>query len=99
MRVQPLRRIPPPLPHKEPQPALLRFKRNHAPLWKEEDIPLFRLHALPALIRNLKVAVNDDLHLVVGVGIDERGTRFEAVEARGDGVVFAVAVGGFSGCV
>ena len=86
--------ILPPLSHKKPQPAPLRLKRNHAPLRKEKHVALRRLDALPALVRDLKVTVNDDFHLVVGVGVDERGAWFEAVEAGGDGVVFAVTVGG-----
>ena len=80
-----------PLPAIKPQPPLLRLKSNHTPLGKEEDIALRRLDTLPALIRNFKVTIHDDLHLVIGIGVDERGARVEAVEARGDGVVFAAA--------
>lgn len=84
--------ILPPLATIKPQPALLRLKRNDTPLGEEKHIPLARLDALPARVRDLEVAVDDDFHLVVGVGVDERGARVEAVEARGDGVGGAVAV-------
>lgn len=86
----------PPLPAIKAQPTLLRLECNDATLRKEEDVPLRCLDALPALVRDLKIAVHDDLHLVVGVGVDERGARVEAVKARGDGVGCAVAVGAVS---
>lgn len=86
--------ILPPLPAIKPQPPLLRLERDHAPLGKEEHIALRRLDTLAALIRDFKVTVHDDLHLVVGIGVDERGAGVETVEAGGDGVVFAVTVKG-----
>ena len=83
--------ILPPLPTIKPQTPLLRLKSNHTPLGKEEDIALRRLDTLPTLIRDFEIAIHNDLHLVIGIGVDERGARVEAVEARGDGVVFAAA--------
>lgn len=73
--------IPPPLPTVKPQPALLRLKSDDTPLGKEKHISLCRFDALSALIGDFKVAVDDDLHLVVGVGVDERGAGVEAKEA------------------
>lgn len=90
------RTVLPPLPTKKPQPPVLRLECNHTALREEKDIALCSLDALSALIRDVKVAIYDNLHFVIGVGVDKRGARVEAVEAGGDGgggvggAVFAV---------
>ena len=40
---------------------------------------------LARLVFDIEAAFDDDLHLVVGVGVDERGAGFEAVESAGYG--------------
>jgi hypothetical protein len=51
-----------------------------------KHIPGLGRDALPRLaVRDLVLALNDDLHLVVGVGVDQRLALFEAVESRRDG--------------
>lgn len=74
-----------PLPTVPPQATLLRPKRNLGPLGKKEDIALDSLDAFPQLVANLKVTVNNDFHLVVGVGIDQLWTGIEAVKSSGNG--------------
>lgn len=91
---------PPPLPTKPRQPALPRPKPNHRALGEEKRIPLLRIHLLLHHIRplgvfelgDLHVAFEQDLHFVVGVGVDEFGAGEEAVESGGDGGGGVVAV-------
>ena len=87
-----LRSVLRPLPTKKSQPPFLRLERNHAALWEKEHVALCRLDTLPTLIRYFKIAVHNDLHLVIGIGVDERGARLEAVEAGGYWVFGATAV-------
>lgn len=100
--------IPSPLSTKPRQPPLLSAKPHNRALGEEKRIPLLRLHLLLDNIiaiavfelRNLHVAFEEDLHFVVGVGVDEFGARFEAVETGGDGGGGAVAVGWrLAGCM
>ena len=48
-------------------------------------VTLFRFRCLATLITDLKIAVHNDLHFIVSVGIDERCAWVETVEASGDG--------------
>ena len=75
----------PPLPHKEAQPITIRRERNLGALGKIQHIARHGVHLLARLVLDVELALDDDLHLVVGVGVDERGALFEAVEAGGDG--------------
>ena len=81
-----------PLPTKESQPPFLRLERNLAALWKKEHVALCRLDALPTLIRYFKIAIHNDFHLVIGIGVDERSARLEAVEPGGYWVLGAATV-------
>ncbi len=85
--------ILPPLSTKEPQASLHSLESNHTPLGEEKHIALCSLHALSTLIRDFKVTIDDNLHLIVSVGVNERGAGVEAVEASGDGG------GGFGGAI
>ncbi len=94
------RPIPRPLSTKPRQPTSSRPKPHDRTLGKEKGIPLLGIHLLLDHIlaisilelRNLHIAFEEDLHFVVGVGVDEFGARLEAVETGGDGVGGAVAV-------
>jgi len=77
--------ILPSLSTKEPQASLHSLESNHTPLGEEKNIALCSLHALSTLIRDFKVTIDNNLHFIVRVGVDERGARVEAVEASGDG--------------
>lgn len=50
-----------------------------------ENVALDSVHLLAGLISNVELAVDDDLHLVVSVVVDERRALLETVEAGGDG--------------
>jgi hypothetical protein len=82
-----LRTIPLPLPNKKPQSKIIRLKHNLTPLRKEKHIPLLSLHFLARLVADVEVAVDNNLDLVVGVGVFERCAFLEAVETAGDGLV------------
>ena len=69
----------------ECQSSLLSRKPDLASLGKIEYIPWPTCDLLTRLIADGKVAFQDDLHLMVGVGVVERSTRFEPVEATGNG--------------
>ena len=73
-----------PLPTKEPQPSVHRLECDLAALRKEKHISLPSLDRLPTLIRDLKVSLHDNLHLIVRVLVFEGCTWIEAVEARAD---------------
>ena len=44
------------------------------------------MNRLPALVADVKLALDNDLALVVGVGVDERGALLEPVKATADGL-------------
>lgn len=89
-----LRPILLPLPNKETQTKVVRLEGNLTPLGEEEHIALFRLDFLARLVADIKVAVDDNLNLIVRVRVHERCSLFQAVEAAADGLV---GVGGFAG--
>lgn len=89
-----LRPILLPLPNKETQTKIVRLEGNLTPLGEEEHIAFFRLDFLARLVADIKVAVDDNLNLIVRVRVHERCSLFQAVEATADGLV---GVGGFAG--
>jgi hypothetical protein len=56
-----------PLPHKKPHSKRLRLERNFAALREIKHIPLPPLHDLARLITNLKLAIHNDLHLMIRI--------------------------------
>lgn len=50
-----------------------------------KNIPRPCSHTLPSLIRDLKLTLNDDLHLVISIRVDQRLPFFKTVQAAGDG--------------
>lgn len=42
---------------------------------------------LASLVLDVKLALQDDLHLVVGVGVDKRGALFESVDTATHGLL------------
>lgn len=67
----PLRSILLPLPTEEPKPKIVRLKRNFRALGEIKHISFSSVHFLARLVRNVKAAVDDNLHLVVCVLVDE----------------------------
>jgi len=65
-----------PLPTEETQPPFYSLECDHASLRKEKHIALHCFDGLSTLIADLKVPIHDDLHLVVGVGVDEGSAWF-----------------------
>ena len=51
-----------------------------------------RLNLLAGLIRDLELAFQDDLHLIEGVFVNQRGAFFKTVETGRDGFFGVVAV-------
>lgn len=76
-----------PLARIERQAIILRRERNLRALRKEEHISRLSLNLLARLIGDGERALNDDLHLVVRVRVDERGALLQPVEAAGDGLL------------
>lgn len=76
------------------QPVTLRSKCNLGPLGEQEVIPRRSLVGLATGVGNREITFQDDLELVVGVGVLQRGALFQAEEARGDG---GLGVGVFGG--
>jgi hypothetical protein len=74
------------------QPIRRRRKGNLTSLGEIKHISRFRQHRLARLVGDLKLAFQDDLHLVVGVLVDERGALFETVEATRNRLVGVVLV-------
>lgn len=75
----------------ERQPVVVRRERDLRPLGEIKHISGGGSDLLARFIRDFELALEDDLHLVVGVGVDERGAFFQSVEATRDrlfGVVF-----------
>lgn len=69
-----------PLPHIESQ--AVRFCREcyFAPFGEVQHVPCHCVHLLPCLVGDIEFALDDDLHLVVGVLVYQRRSLFEAVE-------------------
>jgi len=65
----------------ERQAKVLGRERDLAALGEVEHITLDGVHLVARLVGNIEVAVNDDLHLIVVVAVDERSTLLQAVEA------------------
>ena len=45
------------------------------------------MHRLASLITNVELALQDDLHLVVGISIDKGSSLLESVDATADGLL------------
>ena len=69
----------------ECQSSFLRRKSDLASLGEIKHISRPTCNLLTSLVADGKVAFQDDLHLMIGVGVVERSTWFEPVEATGDG--------------
>jgi hypothetical protein len=52
------------------------------------------VHFLARLVADVELALEDDLHLVVGVRVDERRAGLESVEAAGERLFGIVDVAG-----
>ncbi len=83
-----------PLANKEAQPVAIRTEGNLGPLGEIQHVSWRRMHLLACLILDVEFALDDDLHLVVGVRVHERRALFQAVEAGGDGFVRVVLLAG-----
>lgn len=80
--------------HVECQTIRLGRKGNLRSLGEIEHIAGTGSDLLACLIRDLELPLQDDLHLIVGVGVDERGTLLQTVEATRDGLLGIVLVAG-----
>ena len=74
-----------PLTTEESQTPIDRLESDVGSLGEEKHVPLARLDRLTGLIRDFEIAVDDDLHLVVRVLVNQRLARIETVEAGTDG--------------
>jgi len=72
-----------PLPHEKPHPKTLRLKRNLTPLREIKHIAFPPRDFLPRLITNDKLAIDNDLHLMVRILIHQRRAFLKAVQAAG----------------
>jgi hypothetical protein len=72
------------LADEESKTEVLSSEGDFGSLWEVEDIPLLGLNLLAGLVADGELAINNDLHLIVGVLVDERGALLEAVEASRD---------------
>lgn len=63
-----------------------------AALGKVKHVARHRVHLVAGLVADVEAALEDDLHLVVGVLVDERRAFGEAVEACRDGLFGVRAV-------
>ena len=81
----PLRSALGPLPRVKRQSITLRGKGNLGAFGEKENIAGYGVHFLAGLVFDVIFALDDDFHLVIGVGVDEGGAFFEAVETAGDG--------------
>lgn len=81
--------------HIKSQPIRLGRKGNLGSLGEIKHIPRLSLHFLPGLIGDLEFALEDNLHLIVAVAVDQGSAFFKTVEAARDGffgVVFVAVV-------
>jgi len=67
-------------------------ERDLAALWEVEDISRYRVHLVARLVTDVEAALEDDLHLVIRVLVDQRRALLEAVEAGGDGLLGVVLI-------
>lgn len=82
--------------YEKPQPIRISRKCNCHTLGEEKHIPWTSLHLLACLIGDFKLAFKNNLHLIVGVCVDEGRSLLKAVEPGTDGLV---RVGFFTGYV
>ena len=64
----------------ESQPICLSLESDDSALGKVKHISRNSMYFLTGLIGNVKLPLDNDLHLMVGIGIDEWGAGFESVE-------------------
>lgn len=76
----------PSLPHKEAQAITIRRERDLGALGEIKHVARDGVHLLPGLVLDVELALDDDLHLVVRVRVDERRALFQTVEACRDGL-------------
>ena len=70
--------------HIERQSISLRRKGDLRSLGEIKHIPRRGRHLLARLIGNLKLALQDNLHLIVGIGIHQWGPFLQAIESARD---------------
>ena len=68
----------------ETQAPINRLEGDLRAFGEEEDVTLSSLFGLATLIRDLKISIDNDLHLVVGVGVYQRLARVETVKSGTD---------------
>lgn len=83
----PLRRALSPLPCIKRESIIVRLEGDLGALGEVKHVAGHGMHALARLVGDVEGALDDDLHLVVGVCVDEGGAFFEAVEACGEGLL------------
>jgi len=72
------------LPAEESQAKRRARKGDGAALGKVQHVALDGVHFVAVLVANVELAINNHLHLMVVVGVNQRGALLLAVEARGD---------------
>lgn len=72
----------------EPRQAVIwGIEGDSGALWEVEDIAWFGLDLLAGLIFNTHSALDNDLHLIVGISVGQWLALLLSVEARGQGLV------------
>lgn len=77
------------------QPSRLSRKGDLAALGEIKHIPLLGVHCLPALIGDNNLAFQDDLHLIKGVFVVQRGAFVQAEEAGGNGFLGVIGLASY----
>lgn len=80
--------------HKKCQPVRRRCERYLRALGEVEHVARSRRHLLARLVGDFKLALEDDLHFIVGIFVNQRGAFLQPVEAGRDGFVGIVLVTG-----
>lgn len=70
-----------PLSSIKSQSIITRLKLDLTTFREMEHISRNSMDCLPSFVRDVKGTFKDDLHLVVGVGVEEGSPLFETVEA------------------
>lgn len=86
--IKTLRRIPISLTTVESQPIVVSGECDLGPLGEVEDISGNGMHLVARLVGDIKTALEDDLHLVIGVLVYQRCPFLKTVEPGGDGLLW-----------
>lgn len=79
-----------PLANEEANTKVVGRKGNLRALGEVKNVALLRLDLVASLVADVKVAVDDELDLVVRVLVDKRSAFLEAVDAARDGRYFVI---------